>query len=151
MLIIAGMLFFPPTANQLLDKFNIADHNRKGIRFVGGLGLFVIGMMVTPNTGSTALKPESAKAEPKTRREIVEGFFSGWDGSHRGLESAVKESMNDPKSYEHVETRFRDDKETIFVVMKFRGKNAFGGTVLNIASGTIDGATGELIKWELND
>ncbi len=37
--------------------------------------------------------------------------------------------MNDPESYEHVETRFRDDGNSIFVITEFRGKYAFGGKV----------------------
>ena len=46
--------------------------------------------------------------------------------------------MNDPDSYEHVETRFRDEGEYIFVITKFRGKNAFGGTVTNTISAKVD-------------
>ncbi|GHB44533.1 hypothetical protein [Mongoliitalea lutea] len=76
---------------------------------------------------------------PKTERQKeVEKQFSSWDGSHRGLTKKIKESMNDPDSYEHVETRFRDDGDYIFVITKFRGTNAFGGKVTNTVSAKVD-------------
>lgn len=46
--------------------------------------------------------------------------------------------MNDPDSYEHIETRFRDDGDNIFVITKFRGTNAFGGKVINTVSAKVD-------------
>lgn len=164
MLIIAGMLILPSTADSLLDRFNLSSKASKAIRLVGAFTLFVLAMARIPSTPTNAkvakaeVKKDDGKAatvqadaeETEPRSKAVEKFFSAWDGSHPGLERAVKESMNDPDSYDHVETRFRDDKETIYVIMKFRGKNAFGGTVQNVASGTIDGNTGELIKWDLN-
>jgi hypothetical protein len=86
------------------------------------------------------LEAERIKEEElnKNRKEIVEKQFSGWDGSHRGLTKFIKESMNDPDSYEHMETRFRDDKSSIFVITKFRGKNAFGGKIINTVSARVD-------------
>ena len=44
---------------------------------------------------------------------------------------AIKERMNDPDSFEHVETRYGEDESTgtIRIRTKFRGKNAFGGTI----------------------
>ena len=76
---------------------------------------------------------------PKTERQLkVESQFSSWDGSHPGLERLIKKNMNDPDSYEHVETRFRDDGDYIFVITKFRGANAFGGKVVNTVSAKVD-------------
>lgn len=92
---------------------------------------------------STAYTPE-----PESRSKKVQGFFSPYDGSHRGLEKSIKSSMNDPDSYDHVETRYRDDSTTILVTTKFRGKNAFGGVIVNYAKGKLDGQTGELLEWE---
>ena len=98
------------------------------------------------NKVSTASTTTTTDA-PKSRSEIVQGFFSSWDGSHRELETAIKRSMNDPDSYKHEDTRFRDDGSTVYVLTKFRGKNAFGGTVVNYAEATIDGNDGHLIDW----
>lgn len=38
--------------------------------------------------------------------------------------------MNDPESYEYVETNFWDMGDYAVVVMKYRGRNAFGGKVM---------------------
>lgn len=74
----------------------------------------------------------------KDRKKLVESQLSSLDGSHPGLTKLIKENMNDPDSYEHVETRYRDEGESIFIVTKFRGKNAFGGKVLNTISARVD-------------
>lgn len=81
----------------------------------------------------------NADGTAKTERQIkVESQFSSWDGSHRGLTDLIKKSMNDPDSYEHIETRFKDNADHIFVIAKFRGANAFGGKVINTVSAKVD-------------
>jgi hypothetical protein len=68
---------------------------------------------------------------PPTREQEIDNLF-GLNGSHRGLVANVKKSMNDPGSFEHVETQYRDNgNDSITVKMTFRGKNAFGGVVKN--------------------
>lgn len=49
--------------------------------------------------------------------------------------------MNNPKSYEHVETRYQSNDSTITVYTKFRGTNAFGAVVANeaVAIADLDG------------
>ena len=81
----------------------------------------------------------NADGTPKTERQIeVEKQFSAWDGSHSGLTTLIKKSMNDPDSYEHIETRFKDEGDYIFVITKFRGANAFGGKVINTVTAKVD-------------
>ncbi len=46
--------------------------------------------------------------------------------------------MNDPDSYDHIETRFSDKGDYLFVITKFRGANAFGGKVINTVSANVD-------------
>ena len=78
--------------------------------------------------------PGPAKPAPaKSREAKIKEQFSAWDGAHKGLEAWVKRNMNDPDSYEHVETSCLDNGETITVILKFRGANAFGGKVVNVA------------------
>jgi hypothetical protein len=67
----------------------------------------------------------------EARKKQIETQFSAWDGSHRGLERVIKESMNDPDSYDHVETVYWDRGDHLVVQTTFRGKNAFGGVVKN--------------------
>ncbi|NMY14274.1 hypothetical protein HBN74_01705 [Pseudomonas sp. WS 5019] len=92
-----------------------------------------------------ARKEVAAQQAREARRKQVEAQFSGWDGSHRNFERLIKASMNDPDSYEHVETRFIDNGDYVRVITKFRGKNAFGGMVVDsaVADFTI---AGDLIR-----
>ena len=72
------------------------------------------------------------------RKKQIESQFSAWDGSHRNLERAIKQSMNDPDSYEHVETVYWDMQSYLVVKTTFRGKNAFGGLVINWVKAKVD-------------
>ena len=72
------------------------------------------------------------------RKERILKQFSSWDGSHSNLKKWVKNNMNDPKSFEHVETTYTDKGDYLLVYMKFRGKNSFGAKVLQTAIGTVD-------------
>lgn len=81
----------------------------------------------------------NADGTTKTERQIeVEKQFSTWDGSHNGLTKVIKEAMNDPDSYEHVETVFWDMNEYLVVRTTYRGKNAFGGVVKNYVKAKVD-------------
>ncbi len=91
---------------------------------------------------------ESAKesaSHPKTRAEKVQALFSGWDGSCKPVVEVVKAAMNDPDSFEHVKTLYKDDGSVIQVYMTYRGKNAFGGVVTNSVSAKVD-ADGKIIS-----
>jgi hypothetical protein len=90
-------------------------------------------------------KEVAAQQAREARKKEVEGQFSGWDGSHRTFERLIKQTMNDPDSYEHVETRFADKGDYIRVFTKFRGKNAFGGMVVDSATADFT-ITGDLIR-----
>jgi hypothetical protein len=79
------------------------------------------------------------------RKKLIEGAFSKWDGSHLALERAVISSMNDPDSYEHVNTSYKDYGDYVFVLTKFRGKNAFGGIVVDSMSAKAS-VNGEIIE-----
>lgn len=64
------------------------------------------------------------------RQKAIESQFSAWDGSHINLTKLIKRSMNDPASYEHVETKYWEYPDGLLVATTFRGNNAFGGKVL---------------------
>ena len=88
------------------------------------------------------------EAEANARTEMIEKQFSAWDGSHIKLTRLIKDSMNDPDSYEHVETKYWDMKDHLIVNTTFRGKNAFGGTVKNTvkAKVSLDGENIEILE-----
>lgn len=122
----------------------------KGGACFGVVVLFIaiFGMMSDcggPSRSSNPPPKPKTPAELRTKR--IEDGFSAWDGSHRGLTALIKKGMNDPKSYEHVETTYGDKGDSLVVKTTFRGKNAFGGVVANwvIAKTDLDGNVIEVI------
>lgn len=107
------------------------------------LGVWTLLAIILPK-GSD--EPEVSTAPPMAtpidsatqRRELIERQFSVWDGSHPGVTRAIKASMNDPKSYDHVETVFWDRGDYLLIRTRFRGKNAFGGVILNTVNAKVD-------------
>lgn len=74
---------------------------------------------------------KETKAYEKRKNEFEKNCISSWDGSHTKLKRLIKENMNDPDSFEHVETLYKLYLGYAIVVMKFRGKNAFNATIVN--------------------
>jgi len=95
---------------------------------VAFLCLLALGSSDSGSTKKTETRPKTPEEQ---RKERIEKGFSGWDGSHRALTKLIKQSMNDPDSYDHVETVYWDKKDHLIVRTTFRGKNAFGGVVKN--------------------
>lgn len=89
---------------------------------------------------------EAAEAQKAKRKETIESQFSKWDGSHPGVEAAIKASMKDDRSYRHVKTIYTDMGNCLIVVTQFRGTNSFGAVVLNTAEATVslDGKVSDL-------
>lgn len=81
-------------------------------------------------------KPAPVVGEERER--LIRGQFSSWDGSHRGMVKAVKKAMNDPESFEHEETSYVDNGDYLTVRMTYRGRNAYGGKVLNAVQARVD-------------
>ncbi|MBB4255287.1 MULTISPECIES: hypothetical protein [Rhizobium] len=95
-----------------------------------------------------ALAESNKKADDKRK-----GFhcLSAWDGSNRHLVDAVKESLRDPSSFEHAETKIGpvNEQGLHFITMNFRAKNGFGGTNIESATGIIRQSDCLLISWKL--
>lgn len=117
--------------------------------FSFGLSLIVIfsayelGCFRSFSFSSSSRQAESS--DPQKR--LLNAGFSSWDGSHRALTQMIKSTMNDPKSYEHVETKINEIGDYFMVTTSFRGKNAFGGVVLNHVTAKID-STGKVLDIE---
>lgn len=113
------------------------------------IGLIIVALFVwlvnsmgggpKPSPASSPAQREQTAAE--LRVKMIESGFSSWDGSHRELTKLIKSIMNDPDSFEHIKTTYSDKGDFILVKTNFRGKNAFGGKVVNwvIAEASIDG------------
>jgi hypothetical protein len=81
----------------------------------------------------------------KNRKENIEKQFSPWDGSHPRLSRMIKENCRNPDSYEHIETRFIDKGNYLFIVTKYRAQNGFGGMSIGKVSANVD-FKGNVIK-----
>jgi hypothetical protein len=84
---------------------------------------------MTKEDSLNLIKQDSIK-KVKERKELVEKYFSKWDGSHRGVEKYIKDNMNDPDSYEHEKTSYIEFSDYLVVTTKYRGNNKFGAKVL---------------------
>ncbi len=92
--------------------------------------------------------PDYLANKDAARKKRLEGGFSAWDGSNWELTKLIKNSMNDPGSYEHVKTAYWDMGDHLVVRTTFRGKNAFGGIVKNWvkAKTDLDGNVVEIME-----
>jgi len=83
------------------------------------------------------------------REKKLESQFSTWDGSHRKLEHYIKNKLNDPGSYKHVETRYSPDLTPMEVSVRFRAKNVYGGYVTSdvLAEVSDEGEVLRIVKW----
>lgn len=69
--------------------------------------------------------------------------LSPWDGSNSEVVDAVKASLRDPSSFEHIETRTTpaDAGGKHILMMKFRATNGFGGPTIGMARAILDGSS----------
>lgn len=131
------------------DNSFIVDYNK------GKAGANSQVYSITRTTEADFAKAKAASDEAakqiqmaKNRVENIKKQFSNYDGSHYKLEQYVKKAMNDPSSYEHVNTSYWDMKDHIVVTTTFRGKNGFGAIVKTTvkANVSMDGDVLEIIS-----
>ena len=97
--------------------------------------VIIFGLSCFKSSNSDSTPPKTPK---QLRSERIEKQFHFWDGSHRGVTKAIKNSMNDPKSYEHVSTIPFDMGDHLIIKTVFRGRNVFGGVVKNLVRAKVD-------------
>jgi len=96
-------------------------------------GIFFVAIIIN------IVAPKSDKPVKELSREKkIERQFSAWDGAHIKLQRLIKSNMADPDSYEHIETNYGQKTDHLIVITKFRGKNAFGGYVVNTIKAKVD-------------
>ena len=105
----------------------VAQRDTNKVLFVGRSRLSVQAFLLERNK---ELKRKALEKYEARLLQIKKGF-SGLDGSHIKLGTFIKSSMNDPDSYKHVKTVYRDNGDHLIVTTTFRGKNAFGGVITN--------------------
>ncbi|MEO9513456.1 MAG: hypothetical protein ABJN84_00415 [Flavobacteriaceae bacterium] len=93
-------------------------------------------------------EPEKPLTKKEQHQQNIQKLFSGWDGSHIKLTEHIKQSLNDPDSYEHLETTYIDKDSFLIITTRFTAKNGFGGRVKNevvVMSDTLGNIT-EIIR-----
>lgn len=108
----------------------------------------VVGLIVI----ASALLPDPPP-KPKTQMELIKEKYpnfpenSSWDGSVFTAKQALKQSLNDPDSYESVEWYqvVSQGDGTFFVKHRFRAANAFGAKILQTYGFVLDSA-GNVLK-----
>lgn len=115
----------------------------------------VILLMVIATSGTDDITDAILVDPAKTEREIYDEWLfsnlSAWDGDLIGFKSLIKDMMINPKSYEHVSTKyisiFTDEKAETYSVafdmsvkiydtvifIEFKGENNFGNMVTQTA------------------
>lgn len=78
------------------------------------------------------------RTKEQIRVDIIKQQFNVRNGSHIQLTDFIKDNMNDPDSYEHIETKFTDKYDYIIVSTRFREANVFGAKVINEIHAHID-------------
>lgn len=109
----------------------------------GGMPEFV-AIAMKKKEAAKALEEEREQKELEAERLAKEadrqrGFhcLSGWSGANPSVIEQVKSMLNDPDSFEHVETKVAPVQNAQHrFQMKYRAKNGFGGTVTEVATGT---------------
>ena len=91
------------------------------------------------------VKVEKVLTSAEIKAEKIKKLFSAWDGSNNAVELYLKTNMNDPKSYEHIKTVYKERENDLLVITQFRGKNGFGSLVVQQIS-VIISYDGELLQ-----
>ena len=72
-----------------------------------------------------------------------------YDGSHIKVVDSIKSILNDPESFENVQTTYKDFKDNgLLVITKFRAKNGFGGVITQTYLSRVDSAGKVLTLYE---
>lgn len=83
--------------------------------------------------------------------DIFKSNVRSFDSSYRPLTAAIKKSMDNPSTFEHVETNYRfvlDNSSPYAVVTSvYRGSNSSGAIVKNTVSAKVDLRSGDIVEY----
>lgn len=88
----------------------------------------------------------AANAE-RAKNKMIKAQFTDY-GAHIPLMNLILAGMNDPSSFEHVESKYSVCSDHLLVEERFRGKNAFGALVVDkvVAKVSFSGEILEIVK-----
>ncbi|WP_392471381.1 hypothetical protein ACF3OC_08355 [Sphingobacterium cellulitidis] len=106
--------------------------------------LAIIGVILFLMDQCFKVNKDQSDYEANDPQGRIERHFSNFDGSYTKFRNYIKDNLNNPSSFEHVETRYTDNNDgTVKVIMKYRGENAFGAILTKYAKCTLNISTGD--------
>lgn len=133
-------------ASGLLFAAMIRSQRRSFVK-LAVVGLVIAGFSLvnleTESVGyTTSLATAGELAAEAENHRLGFHCLSSWDGSITAFRDAVRDTMRDPDSFEHIETRITPVNETghHIVFMDYRARNGFGGMNVGRAAATVRGS-----------
>lgn len=134
-----------------IESFKKLEKGQKALVII-----FIVAVVAVIADPKDEIKKEKEPDIPLTQHqidsaykaELIKKSFSAWDGSHINLVTLLKNNLNDAKSFEHIDTRYREISDsTLFVSMDYRAANMFGGLVKKRISAIVS-LDGQILKVE---
>jgi hypothetical protein len=121
----------------------------RAIAVLAVIGFFVYWHFAPSTPAPVHVKTPQEIAEDASKKAAGLGCLSAWDGSYRPLVEALKPTLRDPDSFEHVSTRITpvNDKGINSVIMEYRAKNGFGGKNAGIATADLRNSDCGMTTW----
>lgn len=134
-------------SNQVSNQAEKCPHCGATIKQRTGCGTIVVAIILLLvafggfMSAYESTQPKPVKTPEQLRTEEIERHFNVWDGSHIGLTTTIKSSLNDPESYQHDKTTYIDKADHLIVTTTFRSKNQYGGITTHqiVAQTDLDG------------
>ena len=114
--------------------------NRPSNAKIGCIGCAGLIVLVAVIAGICAVIPggDDSDSDSDPTETRWERCFDPWDGNHRNFEQMVKNQLNAPSTFEHVETRYSVGEFPRSVVMTYEAENLFGVPLRRTATGLSD-------------
>ena len=107
--------------------------------FIGIVATFWIGIFWNNP------EPEPLTVE-ETKQKLIADQFSPVDGTHYYLEKMVVDNLNDPDSFEHIETRHSVNEDHMLIQMDYRARNGFNALIRKQVVAKADLQTGMILE-----
>ena len=107
---------------------------------IGCIGCFGLVVLIVVIAGVCAVIPggEDSDSDADPIETRWESCFDPWDGNHRNFEKLVKDQLNAPSTFDHVETRYSVGEFPRSVVMTYEAANLFGVPLRRTATAVSD-------------
>ena len=98
----------------------------------------------TKHTGPTP-SLSGDKIVSAERNTLIQKHFNPWGGGHKTLNKMIKSNMDTPSSFEHIDTKYIDNGDTLTVLTSFFETTKDGKKVKHNVSADVETKTGKVI------